>query len=185
MADVISAEECRRYVELCEFVQRVAAALKAHGANVVDLIDAQSFIWTSFLSAKESAPVPEKEKSGKEKTKVVDVKQIAKDLSEAAYWPLERVEDLISLVQKWGQVLFQGPPGTSKTFVAETMSRLLVGGDEEGRVEVVQFRPSYAYEDFVEGIRPRVTEGSDLAYEVRKGIFMRLAQRGCAALEPR
>lgn len=166
----------QRYIELCEFVQSVAAALKSHGAAVVDLIDAQSFVWTSFLAAKELAPPPDEKKPGQEKTKAVDVKQIAKDLSETTYWPLERAENLISLVQKWGQVLFQGPPGTSKTFVAETVSRLLAG-DEEGRVEVVQFHPSYAYEDFVEGIRPRVTEGSDLAYEVRRGIFMRLADR--------
>jgi 5-methylcytosine-specific restriction protein B len=72
-------------------------------------------------------------------------------------------------------VLFQGPPGTGKTFVAETLARLL-SGDEDGRVEVVQFHPSYAYEDFVEGIRPVVTEGSTLAYEVRSGIFLKLSE---------
>ncbi len=97
-----------------------------------------------------------------------------KDLARATYWPEERARLLVSLAQRWRQLLFQGPPGTGKTFVAGTLAGLLAG-DEEGRLEVVQFHPSYAYEDFVEGIRPRVTEGSGLAYEIRKGIFMRLA----------
>ena len=99
-----------------------------------------------------------------------------KILATAALWPQKRAERLATQVQRWGQLLFQGPPGTGKTYVAETLARLLAG-DEEGRVEVVQFHPSYAYEDFIEGIRPVVTEGSDLAYEVREGIFMKLAER--------
>jgi len=159
-----------RYAELCEFVKSVAAELTTHGADAVDLIDSQSFIWISFLEARERAPAPQPQ------PQVVDPERVAKELSAVTYWELVRARHLVSLVQRWHQILFQGPPGTGKTFVAEALSRLLAG-DEEGRVEVVQFHPSYAYEDFIEGIRPRVTEGSDLAYEVRKGIFMRLADR--------
>ena len=157
------------YAQVCAFVQAVGAALKEQGAPVQDLIDAQSFVWISFLAAKtadESKPSP-----------VPGVTQsVAKDLATAALWPQKRAERLATQVQRWGQLLFQGPPGTGKTYVAETLARLLAG-DEEGRVEVVQFHPSYAYEDFIEGIRPVVTEGSDLAYEVREGIFMKLAER--------
>ena len=50
----------------------------------------------------------------------------------------------------------RGRPRTGKTFVAKQVARVLSDGDEE-RVEVVQFHPSYAYEDFIEGIRPRTT----------------------------
>jgi len=157
------------YAEMCEFVQAVGAALKAQGAPIQDLIDAQGFLWLSFLAAKQDEePTPS--------NAPVVGESVAKDLAAAAFWPLHRAEHLVDQVQRWGQLLFQGPPGTGKTFIAETLARLLAG-DEEGRVEVVQFHPSYAYEDFIEGIRPVVTEGSDLAYEVRKGIFMRLAER--------
>ena len=64
------------------------------------------------------------------------------------------------------QIVFQGPPGTGKTYLAEIYGRLLVAGDKQ-RLEVVQFHPSYSYEDFVEGYRP--TTGGGL--EVREGIF--------------
>jgi AAA domain (dynein-related subfamily) len=171
------------YAAVCSFVQAVADELKEQGVPVQDLIDAQSFIWLSFGAAKkevaeggpkkpeaEPAPLPTPV------VKKIDSAAVAKDLASAVLWPLERAQHLVALVQRWGQLLFQGPPGTGKTFVAETLARLLAG-DEEGRVEVVQFHPSYAYEDFVEGIRPVVTEGSNLTYEVRKGIFMKLVDQ--------
>jgi hypothetical protein len=162
------------YDEVCAFVRAVSEGLKAHEVPVQDLIDAQSFIWLSFGEAKK--PEVDPGKLPAPVVKKIDTAAVVKDLAETVFWPLERAQHLITLVQRSGQLLFQGPPGTGKTFVAVTLARLLAG-DEEGRVEVVQFHPSYAYEDFVEGIRPVVTEGRHLAYEVRKGIFMKLADR--------
>ena len=160
------ARSTRRCASSCK---SVAAELKTHGVPVRDLIDAQSFVWLSFLDAQKREAATEAEPVKAAPAPVV-TENVAKDLAAATFWPQERAERLVSQVNRWGQLLFQGPPGTGKTFVAETLARLLAG-DEEGRVEVVQFHPSYAYEDFIEGIRPVVTEGSDLAYEVRKGIF--------------
>ena len=45
------------------------------------------------------------------------------------------------------QAIFQGPPGTGKTYVARKLAERLAGSPE--RVRLVQFHPSYAYEDFV------------------------------------
>jgi hypothetical protein len=163
------------YAQMCDFVQAVAAELQRHRVPVRDLIDAQSFVWIGFNTAKEREK-PAHAEPAKISTTPPITESVAKDLAAAAFWPQDRAERLISQVGRWRQLLFQGPPGTGKTFIAETLARLLAG-EEEGRVEVVQFHPSYAYEDFIEGIRPVVTEGSDLAYEVRKGIFLRLVDQ--------
>lgn len=69
------------------------------------------------------------------------------------------------------QVIFQGPPGTGKTFIARQLA-LAVAGDK-ARVEIVQFHPSYSYEDFVEGFRP--TGAS--TFSIRPGPVRRLASK--------
>lgn len=54
------------------------------------------------------------------------------------------------LLEDKRQVIFQGPPGTGKTYAARKLARHFAGSDD--RVTLVQFHPSYAYEDFVQGI---------------------------------
>ena len=63
--------------------------------------------------------------------------------------------------------------------MAEIYGRLLVAGDTQ-RLEVVQFHPSYSYEDFVEGYRP--TAGGGL--EVREGIFKLICGKAREFSEP-
>ena len=64
---------------------------------------------------------------------------------------VEFLEEIDSLLKDKRQVIFQGPPGTGKTFVAQALANCLAGSED--RVTLVQFHPSYAYEDFVRGFR--------------------------------
>lgn len=72
------------------------------------------------------------------------------------------------------QVVFYGPPGTGKTFVAKKLAAALARGEEH--VTITQFHPSYAYEDFVQGYRPRVVEGQP-AFVLVDGPLLRAARR--------
>ena len=78
------------------------------------------------------------------------------------------------------QLILYGPPGTGKTYLAERLARYLVDGG--GFSELVQFHTSYAYEDFVQGIRPQVVEGA-LHYELAAGHFLRFCDKARQAGE--
>ncbi len=84
---------------------------------------------------------------------------------------LRRVEKLL---EDKRQVIFQGPPGTGKTFVARKLAACLAGSED--RVRLVQFHPSYAYEDFVQGFRP-APDGGLARFTLRDGPLLAMAKR--------
>lgn len=93
-------------------------------------------------------------------------------LAEDLYVSEEFLGRTLRLLEDKGQVVFYGPPGTGKTYVArELAEHIALGG---GTVEKVQFHPSYAYEDFVEGYRPRLV-GGQVTYELVDGPLRRIA----------
>ncbi|MGH3620395.1 MAG: AAA family ATPase, partial [Sciscionella sp.] len=61
-----------------------------------------------------------------------------------------------NLLWRRRQLIFYGPPGTGKTFLARKIAQHLA---EPSAVKLVQFHPSYTYEDFFEGFRP--VQGND------------------------
>ena len=63
---------------------------------------------------------------------------------------------IADLLWEYRQVIFYGPPGTGKTYLARELARHLT---DDGAVKLVQFHPSYTYEDFFEGYRPAPGEG--------------------------
>ncbi|WP_327332219.1 DUF4357 domain-containing protein [Streptomyces anulatus] len=65
---------------------------------------------------------------------------------------VEWLHELRNLLGDEKQLIFYGPPGTGKTYFAQEIAEYLGGGREQ--VKLVQFHPSYAYEDFFEGFRP-------------------------------
>lgn len=73
-------------------------------------------------------------------------------------------------------LLLQGPPGTGKTFLARRLAWLLLGARDERRIELVQFHPSYGYEDFILGFRPNA-EGQ---FQLVPGVLPLLCQRAAA-----
>lgn len=93
-------------------------------------------------------------------------------LAEAVGYSAETITLWLRAVARKKQAIFYGPPGTGKTFVARRLARHLVAGGD-GFVELVQFHPAYAYEDFVQGIRPKTDPVSGaVRYEMTPGRFV-------------
>ena len=100
---------------------------------------------------------------------------VAMDLLVDAGW----LNELVELLNEKRQLVLYGPPGTGKTYLARKIAAHLVG---EERVRLVQFHPSYTYEDFFEGFRPAAKETSGtVSLELRAGPLRRLRDGGQGA----
>ncbi len=95
-------------------------------------------------------------------------------LTKELLWEPHHLQGIIDDLQEKRQVIFYGPPGTGKTYVAKRLAEhcLESGGD----FEIVQFHPSYSYEDFVEGYRPRLFEGQP-GFNLVEGPLKRIAKQ--------
>lgn len=80
------------------------------------------------------------------------------------------------------QIIKYGAPGTGKTFQARQQTSLLfdIWKEEfapdtdfthQGQIELVQFHPSFSYEDFIEGLRPILDENGQAQLTLQNGIF--------------
>jgi hypothetical protein len=103
-------------------------------------------------------------------------------LASSTHMQCEFLTEINDLLLDKRQIIFEGPPGSGKTFVAEKFARWFAGDSlddatEAPHVETVQFHQSYGYEDFVQGIRPETTAAGGLSYAVKDGIFKRLCER--------
>lgn len=96
-------------------------------------------------------------------------------------------------------IILYGPPGTGKTYSTVLRAMSIIAGvpyiknctPEEyeakkkefdklralGQIEFITFHQSYGYEDFMQGIRPVVTDSGQITYKVRDGVLKRIAAR--------
>ena len=87
------------------------------------------------------------------------------------------LSEVIDQITQVRQSIFYGPPGTGKTYIAKAIAEHLCGGEN---VELIQFHPSYSYEDFFEGFRPTESLSGSVSLEKVPGPLRRITERAKA-----
>ena len=111
-------------------------------------------------------------------------KELSKKLKEKVMITKER-ENLtknINILKYQKQIILQGPPGTGKTRLAKQMARMIIKNDDtpniddiKDQVKLIQFHPSYSYEDFVRGIVAKAN-GTQIEYKAEDKILAQMAK---------
>ncbi len=156
------ADEAALYEHALGFLDRFIKEARTRDVPVRHRLDAQGLVWI--------VPYHQRGTNGEGTTPPV----VLDDLADELHLPVSFLENIDNLLTDKQQVIFQGPPGTGKTYVAQKLANHLAGSED--RVTLVQFHPSYAYEDFVRGFRPALVEGQP-GFELKDGPLLRAAER--------
>ncbi|CAQ44085.1 conserved hypothetical protein [Stenotrophomonas maltophilia K279a] len=155
--------------------RRLADRLSEDGWPPADMIEVQSFLWVAIAYERGDGAEGEEQED------------------EA----VEQDNDMQVMHAPSNTILY-GPPGTGKTYgvvdkALEILDPELLAATkgqgagaravlkqrfdalhEEGRIRFVTFHQSFAYEDFVEGLKARAGASGALEYGVESGVFLEL-----------
>lgn len=95
---------------------------------------------------------------------------------------MKEINEYVKLLETQKQIILQGPPGTGKTRLAKIIARNILKAEFEPEIDdlkehvkLIQFHPSYSYEDFVRGITAKTTD-QGIEYEVENKILAQMAK---------
>jgi len=157
------AGEAEMYGHALDFLDTFIEEAGARGIAIRHRLDAQSLVW---LVTGDYVDLPSEDSPLKSEP---DLLKLSDDLLIS----LDYFKEWRALLEDKRQVIFQGPPGTGKTYIAQELAKCLAG--TEDRVTLVQFHPSYAYEDFVQGYRPKTMTDGQPGFELRDGPLLKAA----------
>ena len=172
------ADEATLYEYAIEFLDRFIEEAKQRGLDTpTTRLEAQSLVYGVTANLGDFAPTKNGDHPEGEKAHDPDPATSLKALADRLLLPCNFLTNIEVLLDDKRQVIFQGPPGTGKTYVARELAACLAGAAE--RVRLVQFHPSYAYEDFVQGFRPSLGTGQP-GFELRNGPLVEVAKQAGA-----
>lgn len=100
---------------------------------------------------------------------------------------VEYVRDVktLNLLKTNKNLILTGAPGTGKTYRAIQIAKRLIcenNADQDKRIGIVQFHPSYDYTDFVEGLRAEELN-NNVFFKRKDGVFKEFCKKALESLK--
>ena len=97
----------------------------------------------------------------------------------------DETNECLKLLRQFKQVIFYGPPGTGKTYQAKATLKNMLSMENDSEFsesqgnqwDIVQFHPSYNYEDFVRGVQVSTNDEKQVKYETKNRIFAEMCDK--------
>ncbi len=166
-------------VELGEVAREIAELVDLDGIDATGITDLSAEVGADMHASAGLAGVPVDGEVPRPTTIVVEappLEELPAPTAEMAGRLLvdhDWLVEVVELLTEKKQLVLYGPPGTGKTYLAQELARF---AEEEtnGGYRLVQFHPSYAYEDFVEGFRPSLSPDGTFRFAKEHGPLRRL-----------
>ena len=154
----------KRGIEFEHLPAEISGRLKSQ-RDVIDLTQQRDVLQSIIGQHTQGEPVPQ--------IAELVLPDATKALSEELNVDEEWLQESIDLLRDRPQLIYYGPPGTGKTFIAQRLAEHLANDN----VTLVQFHPSYSYEDFFEGFRPVDHGDGKLSFELKAGPLRRIVDK--------
>lgn len=96
-------------------------------------------------------------------------------ISDGAFLTEAEIREMMERLKTKKALIFQGPPGVGKTFLAKKLAHAFMQEIDPERIEMVQFHQSYSYDDFVRGYRPDPNQKG--SFGLQNGVFYEFCQK--------
>ena len=182
-----------RYAAWTLLLQELRLRMLAAGHPLRDLLDAQGVAYSlihgpmpedwedhdkaALLAFREGRSVSDNQDVLEDittQTGGLQLPPITASMADKLLMPTAWLQKVLDLLAEKRQLIFYGPPGTGKTYLADHLGQHFAATG--GSYRLVQFHPSYTYEDFFEGYRPDAKSDGTLQFRLVDGVLREIAR---------
>ncbi|MDQ3662111.1 MAG: AAA family ATPase [Actinomycetota bacterium] len=184
-----SSQALANFASWVQALEELRLRLLAEGLELRDLLDAQGIAywlaqgpvpkdWSEEDKAAftlfRKGPEAERDEPSPKPTGRIALPPVTAEVAAETHLPVGWLQERLDLLTEKRQVIFYGPPGAGKTFVALRLGEHVAA--QGGQTRLVQFHPSYTYEDFFEGYRPVDSDDGQVKFKLVPGPLREMAK---------